>query len=270
LLYYSSLESQWRHRKQQLIKTEAHVVSCQDYGLQITSQFYSQYFPNLQGWNYILVSLNQLQHLEFLSILLTNNAQRMSIAPNVDFTWSHYLFQHDKVVNRLERYICEVATQKRPLLNVNGHIQMELPPLNFIVSHPVVELPLVGNPLTLRYLGQYAKMFDVPREEPIPTWSTISWLLEDYGLSKMEEVHADISYRKISRQWSHNPPPIVAIHPNFCLCQRRCKWDPHATLASAEYNWSFIYGPMSMAEECKLTYKMSFDIHIHHLDPVCF
>lgn len=113
-------------------------------------------------------------------------------------------------------------------------------------------------------------MFDTPVEEPILTWSAISWMLEDYGLSRTEEVPADIAYRKNSRQWYHNPPPAVASHPNFCPCKKRCKWNPQATLTSVEYNWPFIPGPMSTAEECKSTYKRFFDIHIHHLDPVCF
>ena len=180
------------------------------------------------------------------------------------------MFQHDKIVNRLERYIRGVVTQNRPLLNVNGQIQMELPPSHFSVSHQVVELPLVGSPLTLRYLSQYAKMFDAPSEEPIPTWSALSWLLEDYDLSRTEEVPADLHYRKISRQWSHNPPLVVASHHNFCPCKRRCKWDPQATLTSVEYNWPFIPGPMSTATECQATYKKKFDVHIHHLDPICF
>jgi hypothetical protein len=194
----------------------------------------------------------------------------MSIASSVNLTGSQYLFHHSKTVNRLERYIREVSTQKRPLLNVNGQIQMDLPPPSFSVAHPIVELPLVGSPLTLRYLGQYVKMFDTPAEEPVLTWTAISWMLEDYGLSRTEEVPADIVYRQNSRQWSHNPPPAVANHPNFCPCQRRCKWNPQATLTSVEYNWPFIPGPMSTADECKSTYKRFFEIHIQHLDPVCF
>jgi hypothetical protein len=271
LLYYAQLESQWSSRKLRQNEREDRVVTWQDYSLQITSQFYGQPVAILQGWREILVGLNQkLQQPEFLSALLTNNVQRMSIASSVNLTGSHYLFHHSKTVNRLERYIREVSTQKRPLLNVNGQIQMELPPLSFSVAHPIVELPLVGSPLTLRYLGQYAKMFDTPAEEPVLTWTAISWMLEDYGLSRTEEVPADIVYWQNSRQWSHNPPPAVANHPNFCPCQRRCKWNPQATLTSVEYNWPFIPGPMSTADECKSTYKRFFEIHIQHLDPVCF
>ena len=147
---------------------------------------------------------------------------------------------------------------------------MELPLSHFSILHPVVELPLVRSFLTLRYLDQYAKIFDAPSEEPIPTWFAISWLLEDYDLSRTEEDPANIHYWKIYRQWSHNPPPTIANHPNFCPYQRRCKWNPHATLTSVEYNWSFIPRPMSTAIECQSTYKFFFDTVISHLDPICF
>ena len=105
----------------------------------------------------------------------------MTLVPSVNLTGSHYLFQYEKIVNRLEGYIREVSIQKRPLLNLNGQIQLSLPPPNFSVTHLAVELPLVGSPFALRYLGQYQRMFDSPPEEPVPTWTAITWLLEDYG-----------------------------------------------------------------------------------------
>lgn len=134
----------------------------------------------------------------------------------------------------------------------------------------VPDLPLAGSPLTLKYLGQYNKMFDDPSEEPVLTWIAISWLLEDYGLSRTENVPADIQYRRISRQWSPNPPPAVVNHPNFCPCARRYKWNPLATLTSIEYNWPLIPGPKTTAGECQATYRAFFEAHRYHLDPVCF
>lgn len=76
---------------------------------------------------------------------------------------------------------------------------MDLPPPSSFSSY-FAKLPVEGSLLTLRHLGQYAKMFDHPEEEHVPTWKAISWLLEDYGLSRTENVLADIHYRKISRQ----------------------------------------------------------------------
>ena len=119
-------------------------------------------------------------------------------------------------MNRLEKYLREIAMQRRPLLNVNSQVRFDLAPPNFVPLMPHIEVPLVGSTLTLRYLGQYAQMFDSPSEEPIPTWNAIAWLLEDYGLSRIEEVPADIHLRRISRRWPENPPVSVACHPHFC------------------------------------------------------
>jgi hypothetical protein len=128
----------------------------------------------------------------------------------------------------------------------------------------------VGSPLTLRYLGQYAHMFDDLGEEPISTWMAITWLLEDYGLSRNEEVPTNIQYRRLSRRWPDGPPTSVASHPHFCSCPRRGRWNPEATLSSVEYNWPLIQGPKSTLAECRATYKQFFQEHIHHRDPVCF
>lgn len=104
----------------------------------------------------------------------------------------------------------------------------------------------------------------------MPTWQAIAWLLEDYGLSRMEDIPADIQYRRISRQWSSKPPVAVATHPNFCPCPRRHKWDPQATLHSVEYNWPVIPGPKATVAQCQVAYRNFFEEHIQHLDPVCF
>ena len=97
----------------------------------------------------------------------------------------------------------------------------------------------------------------------------MAWLLEDYGLSMMEDIPTDIQYRRISRQWSPKHPPAVATHPNFCPCPRKNKWDPHATLHSVEYNSPFL-GSKATAVKCQGTYRILFYEHVNYLDPVCF
>ena len=156
------------------------------------------------------------------------------------------------------------------MLNLHGQIQLECPPPSFSISSNVVTLPLMGSPLTLKYLGQYQRMFDNPQEKPVPTWQALTWLLEDYGLSRIEDIPIDIHYCRISRQWSSKPPLAVTTHPNFCSCPRRHKWDPQATLHSVEYNWPLIPGPKATATQCQVVYQIFCEKHIQHLDPVCF
>lgn len=265
------MESQWVNLQSLSHQGEKRVVSWQDYSTRISSQFYGQTQSSLCEWLLVLQNLyRQLQCSEFVSNLLSNNVQRLSIGSSANLNASHYLFHYERTSNRLERYIKEASAGKRPLLNLRGQIQLELPPSSFSVPSISVASPLTGSPLTLQYLGQYHRMFDSPQETHVPTWKTLSWLLEDYGQSRYEDIPSDIHYRRISRQWSSYPPPVVAMHLNFCPCARRHKWVPQSTLHSVEYNLSHIPGPKATAAQCHVTYRNFFEEHIRHLDPVCF
>ena len=70
----------------------------------------------------------------------------------------------------------------------------------------------------------------------MPTWPTLAWILEDYGLSRTDKVAVDLVYRQQSGPWFFEPPPEVQLHPQFYSCTRRHKWVPNATIASIEYN----------------------------------
>ena len=47
-------------------------------------------------------------------------------------------------------------------------------------------------------------------------------------------------------------------------------WDSQATLHNVEYNWPIIPGPKATANQCQATYRSFYEVHIRHLDPVCF
>ena len=154
----------------------------------------------MKPWEAILKKFFiQLKHPNFVSDVLFTSTQHCFIFPTENFSRSHYDYQFDKVVNRLEHYVSDISAKKRPLFNLHSQIQFELPPENYVHAYTTIELPLISSVFTLRYLGQYAQLFDNPEEEPIPTWLAISWLLEDYGLSRMEEVPVGIHYRRISK-----------------------------------------------------------------------
>ena len=170
LLYYSSMESQWVNLRSLSHQGEKRVVSWQDYSTRISSQFYGQTQSSLCEWLLVLQNLyRQLQCSEFVSNLLSNNVQRLSIGSSANLNASHYLFHYERTSNRLEMYIKEASAGKRPLLNLRGQIQLELPPSSFSVPSISVASPLTGSPLTLQYLGQYHRMFDSPQETHVPT-----------------------------------------------------------------------------------------------------
>ena len=271
LLYYATLESQWALRYQFPLVAERREATWRDYSPQVMPQFYSQSIVSIAQWREVLqVLLAQLQRPDFITDTLSANSQHLTVSGNPDFLAPQYIYHLDKVVNRLERYMREIDQQKKPLLNLHGQVQFEAAPVNFRPTHQIIDLPVTGSPLTLRYLGQYEHMFDSPLEEPVPTWSAIAWLLEDYGLTRTEEMPADIYYRRVSKRWHAEPPIAVASHPHFCPCPRRGKWNPTATISSIEYNWPLIPGPKTTSAECKAAYGQFFHEHVHHRDPVCF
>ena len=53
--------------------------------------------------------LTQLQEPNFLPRVMAANVQRLSEFQNSDVIGSHYLFYHDKVVDRLNIYIEDVS-----------------------------------------------------------------------------------------------------------------------------------------------------------------
>lgn len=121
LLYYVALESQWLLRHQSPLKIEKRETSWQDYNPQVLSQFYSQPIASLCQWQEVLETLlAQVNQPNLVQDVLAANLQRQTLYGSHDLLGSHYLYQLDRVVNRLERYLKEIASQKKPLLNLHG------------------------------------------------------------------------------------------------------------------------------------------------------
>ena len=135
LLYYTSSEGQWINRTQLSCENTTREISWQDYSAHISSQFYGQNYSNLYEWQLVLWNLySHIDHPDFVPTFLSHNVRHMSIVPSSDFSASQYLYQYDKTVNRLDRYIKNASACKRPLLNLHGQIQMEYPPPSFTIS----------------------------------------------------------------------------------------------------------------------------------------
>lgn len=76
--------------------------------------------------------LAQAKQPNFVHDVLAANLKRQTFFDSKDLLGSHYLYQLDRVVNRLDRYLQEVASQKKPLLSLHGQVQFEPPPVNFV------------------------------------------------------------------------------------------------------------------------------------------
>lgn len=60
-----------------------------------------------------------------MSDVLATNIQCLSFFHGEEFSCSHYIFQFDKVVNRLERYVGEIVDKDMAPTQLNRYIQFE-------------------------------------------------------------------------------------------------------------------------------------------------
>lgn len=66
--------------------------------------------------------LAQVKQLNFVKDVVAANLQRETFFYSKDLLGFHYPYQLDRVVNKLEKYLREVASQKKPLLNLHGQV----------------------------------------------------------------------------------------------------------------------------------------------------
>lgn len=88
---------------------------------QIDHSLFQQIWQQSEEWGVEIIMFISLGiwKLEFYVTL--------SLAPSDDFLEAHYLFQFDKVVHRFQRYLSELSSKKRPLLNLYGQVQCDVP-----------------------------------------------------------------------------------------------------------------------------------------------
>lgn len=274
-LYYADCEDQLYNRRTLGRQVEERVVDWTDYGTQMAQQLYGQDKETRAKWRKNLEGLLPImKHEDFLARVVSCNLMRTyRMIENEDFTGSHYIYNRDRSLERIERYIQAVEARKAPIFAMQSQVQFLVAPPGYISTFTkTIVIPEGGSVADQRYLGRYEELFDHAPEQPIPTWPALNWILQDYGLSRVEEMAADLVYKQICGPWSFEPPPAVHLHPQFCPCARRHKWAPDATIASVEYNWPQIQGApgFNTPAQCRDAYQRFFDEHKRHKDPVCF
>lgn len=274
-LYYADWEEQLHLRRSAVRHIDDRHVDWTDYGAQLAQQFYGQTNTTILIWKTNLESLLPLvRHEVFLTRILKYNLQRTyHTTSDGEFTTSHYVYNRDRALDRVQRYLVVVEAKGPPMLSLQGQVQFLSSPPGYVPKFlTTADVPVGGTVANQRYLGQYPELFDGKEEEPVPTWSALAWILEDYGLSRTESMAADLIYKQVSGTWSYKAPLAVQVHPQYCRCPRRDKWSPDATLNSVEYNWPQISGSpgFNTPEECRDAYSKFFHAHRYHKDPVCF
>ena len=177
------------------------------------------------------------------------------------------LFQYDKTINRLERYIRDISANKRPLLQLRGQLQFS-PSLQFDLFLGLFLIYLCRKSV-IEYLGHTHKMFDDPSEEPVLTWSAISWLLEDYGLSRTETIPADVQIQTGFKTMVSYSTTGCDQPSDSCPCARRYKWNPtpHWQALRTIGHWYLVLRQPQVNVRQHIGH---FEAHRYHLDPVCF
>ena len=244
-LYYAGCEEKLQSRRALGRQVEARTVDWLDYGTQMTQMFYQQSRESLHSWRASLKSVLPLllDEEQLYAVLRASLMRVYNLEVLEDFTASHYLYNREKAVDRIERYLHAIEVKKPPVLAAQTQVEFLVAPPGYCPRHlKTVDIEFEGSMATRRYLGQYNELFDGEGEQPVPTWSALAWILEDYGHSRSETTAADMVYRRISGAWTFEPPPAVQAYSRFCPCARRHKWAPNATIASVEYNWPQIQG----------------------------
>ena len=274
-LYYAECEEQLHIRRVLSRRVEEREVDWADYGAQMAQHFYEQNSDTRAKWKKSMEDLLPVvKHEDYLARVLGYNLKRVYRLPELeDFTGSHYLYNRDRAVDRIEKYIHAVEVGKAPAFSMQGQVQFGVAPPGYVSQYTkTVLIPEGGSPVDQRYLGNYEELFDDVQEQPVPTWSALAWILQDYGLSRTEQTAANLVYKQISGPWSFDPPPMVQVHLQYCPCARRHKWSPTSTLASVEYNWPQVQGApgFNTPAQCRDAYQQFFDEHKTHKDPVCY
>ena len=185
---------------------------------------------------------------------------------------NHYIFalvQADQLI----KCVCDLVDKRHPLLR---QIEMLMdmphsPPLFRVPTALKVRSVAFGSYWSQKFLGRFEDLFDDPKENPLPSWRAINWIVEDYGLSRTEQLSwANVYRATVDSTWTVDPPPAVATNIHFCACERRFKWEQGATIDSVEYNWPKIPGQFDTSTHCAEAYKKFWEMHKTHTDPVCY
>ena len=81
------------------------------------------------------VLLPLMRHEEYMSRILSCNLKRVySLGENEDFTGSHYLYNQDSALERMERYIQAIETRKAPVFSMKGQVQFTVAPPGYVSS----------------------------------------------------------------------------------------------------------------------------------------
>lgn len=123
-LYYAGCEGQLQHWWMEGKQSEEWKVVWVDYGTQMAQQFYSQSHQTINKWKMSLEKILPLvQNEVYLSNALSCNLRGTYYLDRLkDFTNSHYIYNKDRTIQTIHRYLQAIDMKKAPLLLMHGQI----------------------------------------------------------------------------------------------------------------------------------------------------
>jgi hypothetical protein len=240
-MYYMDLELQIREKRaREMRSSQPRVTHFKDYGPGITHDIYNLSNNDRYTWTIVLKDLlHDFHHDDTVRGAMEAAVIREKKCRIPELNPNSYIYAYSLALQRMESTI---QRRGNPVF-VLSQTDLALPTPGWTRTLTIYNLPIVEPSMTeqdYRFQRNYRALFKAgdswETEVPIISWEAITWVLKDYGHSREETEPWDVTYRKISRQWTSEPPPAVKLDPRFCDCPRRHKWDPNATIDSVEYN----------------------------------
>ena len=152
-------------------------VDWSDYGIQMAQPFYGQNRETRSSWKRSMEEfLPLVRHEDYLARILGYHLKRVYRLVELEyFIGSHYLYNRDRALERIERHIQAVDARKALVFSMQRQVQFAVAPPGYVSQYTKkVIIPKGGSPMDQQYLGHYEEFFDDAQEKPVPTWSTLA------------------------------------------------------------------------------------------------
>ena len=157
-LYYAECEERLHLRRGLRRLTEDRQANWADYSIVMSQQFYSPGRETVVQWKANLEAVAPLvKHEEYLERVLSFSLRRVyNLAQVDDFTATHYLYNREKAIDRIDRYLKAIEGKRAPVLSVQAQVDFCLAPPGYCPRFVrTIDMPVGGSTANQRYLGHY-------------------------------------------------------------------------------------------------------------------
>jgi hypothetical protein len=176
-LYYASCEDKLQFKRTLGRQVATRNVNWLDYDTQMIQPFYHQILKSLHRWRTSIESVFPLLlNDDQLTVILRGCLRRVyNLEVLEDFTALHYLYNREKTIHPIERYLNAIDINKTPLLAAQAQVEFLVAPLGYCPRClKTVDIEVEGSMAIRRYFEHYYELFNGKEEQPVPTWSALA------------------------------------------------------------------------------------------------